>query len=275
MNRQNFLKDYFDRIGYTADPKADLNTLADLHLLHNRTFAFENLNPLLKIPVELDIDSLKEKMLYQHRGGYCFEQNLLFINVLKSLGYQVRGLLGRVISQNPERMNSRTHMLLLIDLNGKNFIADTGFGGRTLTGPIELKTEITQKTPHEDFRILHSEEGYLLQSCIKNEWKDLYEFSLQKQYPVDFKLANWYTSTHTDSHFTSNLMAAIAGSNCRYGMINNRFSTHYLEKESDLEILNNVKEIKEVLTDVFKIRLPENPRLDEVLEGVIRLAEEE
>ena len=57
-----------------------------LHDLQPQVIAFENLDPLLKRPVKLDAASLEAKLVKGGRGGYCFEQNLLFGHVLRALG---------------------------------------------------------------------------------------------------------------------------------------------------------------------------------------------
>ena len=48
----------------------------------------------------------------------------------------------------------RSHMLLLVDLDGLPYIADVGFGGNVLTAPLRLEPHIAQATPHESHRLL-------------------------------------------------------------------------------------------------------------------------
>ena len=42
------LDGYFQRIGYTGERRATLDTLRAIHARHPEAIAFENLNPLLK-----------------------------------------------------------------------------------------------------------------------------------------------------------------------------------------------------------------------------------
>src|SRR5688572_18194182 len=107
------LQAYFTRIGYQGAATATLETLRALHRLHPQEIPFENLNPLLRRPVQLDLPSLQTKLLAQRRGGYCYEHNLLFKHVLEQLGFRVTGLAARVlwnVSENSVR--PRAHMLL-------------------------------------------------------------------------------------------------------------------------------------------------------------------
>src|SRR5581483_6802547 len=66
---------YFRRIGYAGARTPTLQTLRALQALHPQAIAFENLDPLLGRPVNLDLGSLQDKIVHSGRGGYCFEQN--------------------------------------------------------------------------------------------------------------------------------------------------------------------------------------------------------
>ena len=88
---------YFRRIGFDGRPAADLATLAALHRLHPIAIPFENLSVLLREPIPLDIAALEEKLVARRRGGYCFEQNRLFADVLTSIGFEVVALAARVV----------------------------------------------------------------------------------------------------------------------------------------------------------------------------------
>lgn len=74
------------------DRTATQETLQTLHALHPRAITFENLNPLLGIPVKLYPELLEQKLIHGGRGGYCFEHNLLFKQVLETVGFSVKGL---------------------------------------------------------------------------------------------------------------------------------------------------------------------------------------
>src|SRR5574342_262407 len=88
---------YLERIGYTGGLKPDLDVLEAIHLAHATHIPFENLDILLKRPIALDLASLQAKLVAARRGGYCFEQNLLFSAVLQRLGFSVTQYAARVI----------------------------------------------------------------------------------------------------------------------------------------------------------------------------------
>ena len=86
------LDTYFRRIGFAGEAVPDRATLDAIHRLHPQAIAFENLDPLLGVPVRLDAAALQDKLVRSGRGGYCYEHNLLLMHVLKALGFDVRGL---------------------------------------------------------------------------------------------------------------------------------------------------------------------------------------
>lgn len=260
------LPSYFQRIGYTGEQRASIETLQHLHRLHCQTFAFENINPFLGIPVNLDIEFLQQKLIYEGRGGYCFEQNLLFKYVLETLGFSVKGLAARVLWNKPQgEITQRSHMLLLIDYDTTKYIADVGFGSMTPTGPVLLESEKVQETPHEPFRLIkHIEEYYLLETLIQNEWKTLYRFDLEEQFLPDYEMANWYISNHPKSIFVTELIAARPAIDCRYTLHNNLFKVHHLNGNTESRTLATASELKNVLQNEFQLRLSSSTGVDAI-----------
>src|SRR5688500_3637294 len=92
----NFLDLYFERITYSGSPAVNLQTLRELHLLHLQSIPYENLDVFCLQGVKIDLESLTRKILLRRRGGYCFEQNGLFLAALTELGFKVRPNLARV-----------------------------------------------------------------------------------------------------------------------------------------------------------------------------------
>ena len=126
------LNHYFARINWSGAAAVNIDTLRALHLKHNCTIPFENLDVCCRGKCSLMINLWKRNWCSPGVGGYCFEQNGVFERVLRELGFQVRSLLGRVVLSNPPALPPRTHRLLLVELEGEKWIADVGFGGQTL-----------------------------------------------------------------------------------------------------------------------------------------------
>jgi N-hydroxyarylamine O-acetyltransferase len=261
---------YFTRIGHDGPRAPTLETLRALHARHADAITFENLNPLLGWPVRLDLPALVEKIVAGGRGGYCFEQNALFRDVLEALGYRVTGLAARVLWGQPEdAITSRSHMLLRLDLDGDPWIADVGFGGQTLTGPLRLVPDIEQATPHEPFRLVQHDHEYRLQALIEAQWRTLYGFDLQPQYPLDYEAPNHYVATHPSSKFTTTLRVARSAPGRRYALLNNQLAVHHLHGATQRRELHSVGELRRTLEEDFRLRLPDTPALDEMLKRFV------
>jgi N-hydroxyarylamine O-acetyltransferase len=258
---------YFDRIGYTGPCTAELETLRALHLRHARTIAFENLNPLLRWPVPLDAASLEQKLVRDGRGGYCFEQNLLFSHALRALGFSVTGLAARVMWNMPEgTATPRSHMVLLVDLDDDAYVADVGFGGMTLTGPLRLEPNVAQETPHEPFRLIKAGDALVMQALVDSAWKALYRFDLHEQLQQDYEVTNWYLSNHPQSHFVTGLIAARPDSDRRYVLRNREFAVHHVRGGTERRVLTSTSDLLSTLEYVFRLTLPDGPELSAALE---------
>jgi N-hydroxyarylamine O-acetyltransferase len=249
---------YLARIGYSGPKAASLATLQPLHALHPAQIAFENLDVLLGRPVRLDVASLASKLVDQGRGGYCFEHNTLFQAALQALGFSVISIAARPKWHTPEGMvTPRTHMVLRIRLPEGDHIADVGYGRLTLTAPLRLEADTQQETPHGHYRLVRFGDEFQLQAKLAETWTAIYQISIEEQAPADWELANWYTSTHPDSVFTRNLMAARSAGDRRYGLFNNVLSIRRPDGTTERHVIETQGELGSVLRNDFNIKLPE------------------
>lgn len=264
------LNAYLERIEYLGDLVPNLETLQKLQECHTRTIPYEDLNPLLGIPVKLDPESLQRKIVQEKRGGYCFEQNGLFRLALEAIGFQVIPLAGRVLWNHQEdEMTARTHMILLVNIEQQPYISDVGFGGQVPTIPLLLNPDKIQETPLEPYKFEKRGDDFLLKSPIRHEWRTLYRFNLNPVPPIDYKLANWYTSTHPDSPFVHDLKVVRTDTGCRYTLLNNRLTIHRINRESEHQFLAKTGEIREALESVFKLHLPRVNNLEPTLAKIL------
>jgi N-hydroxyarylamine O-acetyltransferase len=200
---------YLARVRYSGGLEPTLETLSALHLAHAVSIPFENLDVILGLPIALDLDSLQAKLVAGRRGGYCFEQNTLFGAVLRQMGFQVRPLAARVRFGAGDATRPRSHMLLQVDLDDDAWLADVGFGSPALLQPVRM----TPPTPSHQFgcsyRVSRDGEFWVLQLLEGAEWVDLYAFTLEPQFPIDFEVANYYISTHPRSLFVQSLFVQL------------------------------------------------------------------
>jgi N-hydroxyarylamine O-acetyltransferase len=261
---------YFARLGYDGPAEAKLRTLQRLHALHADRIPFENISPFVGEPVRLDLDSLEDKMLRRGRGGWCFEQNILFAAMLEAIGFEVTRLAARVRwNVPPEQVSARSHMLLRVRLPEGDYIADVGFGGLTLSAPLKLQTGVEQATPHEPHRLTALGSGYELEALIAGEWRTLYQFELHEEQMADYERSNWYLCHHPESHFLKMIVAARAEPRGRHALRGVRYSMHGSDGRLERREMAGVAEYRRLLEDAFTIRLPEAPNLDEKLAKMI------
>ena len=261
---------YFDRIGHDAGGAPTLATLRALHRLHPLAIPFENVTTLLGETPPLDTASLQDKMVRAGRGGYCFEQNHLFGAVLRALGYKVTGLAARVLwERGGDSVMPRTHMLLALRMGDRTYIGDVGFGNLTLTAPLLLEAGIEQTTPHETFRLMSANKGFVLQARLADEWRSLYWFDLQEHLAIDFKVLNHFVATHPDSPFPSQLYAARTLPDRRLALRNGRLSIYRPDGSVERTEFSGVPAVKDVLVERFGLVLPNDGRLDAALERAL------
>src|SRR5215831_2352307 len=108
---------WVSRIGYSGPRESTLEALKALVTAHAAAIAYESIDVLLDKPPSLDPASLQSKMIRGGRGGYCFEQNMLFRCGLLALGYKLTSLQARVVRglaiDAPRPM---LHMVLRVEL---------------------------------------------------------------------------------------------------------------------------------------------------------------
>ena len=261
---------YARRIGYDGRLEPTLDTLRALHRLHPFAIPFENLTTLLGVSPRLDLEALEEKMVHADRGGYCFEHNRLFAGVLEALGFDVTGLAARVLwERSPGTVMPRTHMLLAVELSGRTYIGDVGFGGLTLTAPLLLEPDVEQPTPHEVFRLLRADAGFVLEARLQQEWRPLYWFDESEHLEIDFEVLNHFVATHPGSPFRSQLYGARALPDRRLALRNGRLTIRGLDGSVKRRDLETVEALRDVLTLDFGIATPEDDAVDYALASVL------
>jgi N-hydroxyarylamine O-acetyltransferase len=261
------LNAYLARVGLQPPVSADLEHLRKLAAAHVASIAFENLNPLLGLSVDLELSALENKLLRSGRGGYCFEQNLLFAAALRSFGFEVSYLIARVLwNQSEDAITGQTHMLLRVELDGDSWLVDVGFGGQALSGALRLIPDIAQPTSLEPYRLLQSGDEWRMQSLVRGQWLTLYRFDLRPAQMIDCIVSNHYVSTHPASRFVGHLIVARTEPDRRLSLLNREFTIRRPDREPERHALSGHANIRRVLEQEFLLRLPEGVDLDRRLQ---------
>ncbi|KMQ69115.1 hypothetical protein ACM39_03110 [Chryseobacterium sp. FH2] len=250
------LEKYFKRIHYTGNEGiiVDWEVLRNIHQLHPQYITFENIDSFTNNVPYLDRESVFNKLVNENRGGYCYEQNILLKNILEVIGFDVETHLARVLWGRKEGKGTRTHMMLIVNLNKEKYLVDVGFGTVTLTAPLLLHCESEQTTRNGTFQILQDGPVYTL-SLIADEKKPIYEFSLEPVEQSDLEISNWYIATHPSSLFKENLVVTKVDEIARYVLNNNCLHVRYNNGVKEIIEINNHSELLTLLENVFNINL--------------------
>jgi N-hydroxyarylamine O-acetyltransferase len=267
---------YLARIGYAGERVPTTAVLSALARLHAQAIPFENIDAFIGRRVSLDARDVQRKLVADRRGGWCFEQNLLLGDALRALGFTVTDLAARVMwNRPPELVGGRTHRLLRVQAEGRDYIVDAGFGGQTLTGALALHSDAEQATPHEPFRLRAFAPGeQVMESLIREEWKPLFRFDLVPQLPVDFEAANFQLVHDPASHFTQTLIVSRATDEGRWVLKANELGFHGKDGRTVRRMLADEEAVLAVLRDEMGIHLDGLPELRGRLTWLLRQAGE-
>lgn len=247
---------YRDRLGMELPGASTLEGLTRLHRAHALAIPFENLDIQMGRNIRLDLPHLEAKLLHARRGGYCFEQNTLFRAALEALGFQATAFEARVRA-GADRVLPRTHMLLQVAVEGRDWLCDVGFGGGGPLQPVPMDGTPQAMGPWT-YRVWPEGPLRVLQTLRATRWEDLYAFVPEPRLSVDFEMGNWFTSTHPESRFVLTLTAQRSFPDRRFVLRNLGLE---IESEDGREFREVPRpDLTRVLREIFGITLPEQAR---------------
>ncbi|KFN38744.1 MAG: acetyltransferase [Sulfuricurvum sp. MLSB] len=234
MTADNFnLSDYLSRIGFEGDTRNDEATLTQLIQRQLRTIVFENTEVQAGRIPSLVPEDIVEKVIVNRRGGYCYEINGVFAMALTAIGFEWYFAGARSMLYPTRR--PKTHMVLIVRVDGRYYLCDTGFGGYALRAPMEImEDEAVQDGDRFRLEIMDGE--YVLGAMVQGEWQRLYGFAMQPQEWIEFSLANYFNATSPDTVFTQKKIAIMQTPNGRKILIDNELKLIEEGKMEKLEV---------------------------------------
>lgn len=219
MTSENFnLTDYLLRIGYEGEVRSDVATLTQLMQNQLRSIPFENTEVQAGRIPSLVPEDIVNKVLGCGHGGYCYEINGIFAMALTAIGFEWHFAGARPMTYAVRR--PKTHMVVIVRIEGSDYLCDSGFGGYALRAPMMIEEgEITQDG--DRFRLELIDGEYVLSSLVQGEWQRQYGFALQPQEWIEFSLANYFNATHPDTIFTQKKLAIMQTPNGRKILVDN------------------------------------------------------
>ncbi len=250
---------YLLRIGYDGPLEPTLETLRGMQRAHTTAVPFENLTVQLDGEPPLDLASLQGKISHGGRGGYCYEQNILFGTVLTRLGFRVTSLAARMLMGDEESTTRAAgHAVLRVDVAGRAWLVDVGVGMVGSMEPVEIADGI--QATHEGgwrYRMDQALDGmWVLRQWATQDWFTLYKFTLSPAYRADYVDANYIAAFHPRSAFSHRLIAQRNGAEVRHSLAGLELSATRPGERAETRQLEP-GELPGVLRDVFGIHLSE------------------
>lgn len=251
--RDDLLERYLAFIGQTAQAPS-LGAVGELQRAHLLAIPFETLSPMTDEPVPLDEDSLASKLLCGHRGGYCFEHNLLFAGALVALGYDAEILAGRVLV-DATAPRPRSHAAVRVRLDGRDYLTDVGFGRTAFRGPVDLSTREPQEIEGYAFRIGEIDGEIRVDiGDGAGEWEAQYLLDPRPVQRIDCEQLNVWVSTDDRSIVRQQVIALRPLPRGRRAIRGGRLMIDEPGRHVDREL--TAAELPAVLREEFGIELP-------------------
>lgn len=248
---------YLERIDYHGSRDLTIDTLRGIHWQHLLTVPFEDIDVHLTGEISLDPVKLEQKLVHNRRGGYCFENNIYAMWILRALGFKVTPVLARTRWQNPvDVVNPATHIVLKVELDGVLWMYDVGFSSMGTPWPLEIETDREQTTPLETRRVIKEETGYVQQILLSGEWKDIFIFTLRESYPMDWEVGSYFVYKAPFSRMVINLFVSMPTKDRRYLLFNKTLTTRFLDGTSEVREIATNEEYLQVLKECFQLTFP-------------------
>lgn len=214
---------YLARIGLEPDDlEVDDETLRILQRKHLLMVPFENLDIHWKRHIVLDVDKFYAKVVEEKRGGFCYELNGLFNELLLSLGFTTRLISARVFN-GTEHGPEFDHAAIIVTIGDDEYLADVGFGDFTAE-PLRYGLGAEQQDETGIFVIRRFDDEYLeVAKKEDGEWKSLYIFKDIARELSEFVEMCDFQQHSPDSHFTKSKVCSIMTDGGRKTLTDNKF----------------------------------------------------
>jgi len=201
----NKIKDRLHFNGEFVPTLEVLSTLQKQFLLH---VPFENLDIHLNIPLDYSSTKVFHKIVEQRRGGLCYENNSLFHDILKSIGFNVNFIKAEMFKGLPLKNDeNHMHMALLVYLDNEVYLVDVG-NGKSFGNPIPIINK--QFSKGEDFDYIVDDFQDMKALYYKDSSGELtprYVFGMEPKTREDFRKACIFIETSPESVFLKGTLA--------------------------------------------------------------------
>lgn len=192
---------YLQRIRIDAPAGPGLDSLTRLQLAHLQAAPFENLAVFAGRSVTTDNNWTFSKIVDQQRGGWCFELNGAFAQLLEALGFTVHRLAAAVLLGGPNKVVD--HLVLEVVLEDQPYLVEVGFGDNAPIVPLPLQAAGPIETRSGTFEFLNSPQGTTLTQHVDGVPEARYRFKRVNHDPIDFEPASMRLQSDPTLHWST------------------------------------------------------------------------
>ena len=155
-------------------------SLKNLIFGHVSHIAYQNQTIYNRLPLNLEPNSLIEKLIINKEGGMCYETSDLLFNILKQLGFSAKRIKAYPLNGKPYNPKApSSHNIIIVDLNSKLFLVDVGYGNNSIRYPVDFdfeKTNVKEVFPGENYKFEVNDTYFQLNILIKGKYESMYRF---------------------------------------------------------------------------------------------------
>lgn len=248
------LASYVQRIGVEPDHiEPGDEPLRLLQRRHLMAVPFENLDIHWKRPIVLDVDRFYDKIVRDTRGGFCYELNGLFNEMLKAIGFKTRLISARVFNGS-EYGPEYDHAAIIVTIGEDEYLADVGFGDFTAE-PLRFSLGAEQQDETGMFVIRRFDDEYF--EVAKREgdgWKSEYLFSDVPRDLSEFNEMCEFQQYSAESHFTKRRLCSIMTDGGRKTLTDGKFIVTAGGERNESAVISE-EEFDRLLLTEFAIQL--------------------
>ena len=248
------IEKYLKRINYSGSTEPTLEVLNNLHLTHLYHVPFENLDIHNQTPIELHLGKIYEKVVINHRGGFCYELNGLFYVLLRSIGFDAKMVSARVFMSNGEYSPEYDHLMNVVNINGEEYLTDIGYGKFSFT-PLKLNIDEIQHDKSADY-VIDEFEGDYLRVCRSDNGNKtpIFIFKKSARKFSEFEEMCRFHQTNPISPFTKKRFITLPNENGRNTILGNTLKQTIASSTTETEI-ENESEFKKILKSIFGVEI--------------------
>lgn len=251
------LSAYLQRIGFSGDPRPDLQTLSRIHRQHLAAIPYENLDVQLGRRVGFEVDAIYRKLVGARRGGWCYEMNGLLAWALERIGFRVMRLAGAVVRDQVGDTSIGSHLALCVQLD-ELYLADVGFGDG-LIEPVPIREAVFRQDALE-FRLERVDESWWRFHNQPHGGAPSFDFQLQEAPAERLAMRCEWLQAAPQSPFVLNAVCQryVDG---QLEVLRGRVLKRIRAGSVESRTIDSFRDYELVLREVFNIELPEAQQL--------------